>query len=290
MLTGRARAWAVDRLAERGRRQVWVPELIFGHLLTSSNYNDQEKKVVGGRNGYGAKLCNIFSTEFIVETCTSPGRASPALRVASDGIGRPPCLILPFPLPTRRTAPPPLPPTNQPFPADSRSGRRFRQVFSKNMSEKGEPRLSPAAKEDFTQITFKPDLAKFGMAQIDDDFEALVRKRVHDMAGCCQGVKVRRLLRRRRAFTDRRRARAHHRSVCARASVGSHPGPLQRGAHQGEKFQRLRRFVLELPPDADPRALDPRGATEGAHAHRSSAPAHRAPCADVLPCWARGPI
>lgn len=47
---------------------VWVPELIFGHLLTSSNYDDKEKKVTGGRNGYGAKLCNIFSSEFIVET------------------------------------------------------------------------------------------------------------------------------------------------------------------------------------------------------------------------------
>ncbi|KAG0208879.1 DNA topoisomerase 2 [Mortierella sp. GBA30] len=46
----------------------YVPELIFGHLLTSSNYDDSQKKVTGGRNGYGAKLCNIFSTEFIVET------------------------------------------------------------------------------------------------------------------------------------------------------------------------------------------------------------------------------
>ena len=35
---------------------VYVPELIFGHLLTSSNYNDAEKKVTGGRNGYGAKV------------------------------------------------------------------------------------------------------------------------------------------------------------------------------------------------------------------------------------------
>ncbi|RIA90989.1 DNA topoisomerase [Glomus cerebriforme] len=50
---------------------VWVPELIFGHLLTSSNYNDNEKKVTGGRNGYGAKLANIFSTEFIIETADS---------------------------------------------------------------------------------------------------------------------------------------------------------------------------------------------------------------------------
>jgi len=43
-----------------------VPQLIFGELLTGSNYDDNEKKVVGGRNGYGAKLANIFSTRFIV--------------------------------------------------------------------------------------------------------------------------------------------------------------------------------------------------------------------------------
>lgn len=52
-------------------QKVYVPTLIFGHLLTSSNYNDEEKKVTGGRNGYGAKLCNIFSTKFVVETCSS---------------------------------------------------------------------------------------------------------------------------------------------------------------------------------------------------------------------------
>lgn len=55
-------------------QKVYVPTLIFGHLLTSSNYNDEEKKVTGGRNGYGAKLCNIFSTKFVVETCSSESR------------------------------------------------------------------------------------------------------------------------------------------------------------------------------------------------------------------------
>ncbi|CAL2037546.1 unnamed protein product [Caenorhabditis brenneri] len=47
---------------------IYVPTLVFGNLFTSSNYNDNEIKTVGGRNGYGAKLCNIFSKEFIVET------------------------------------------------------------------------------------------------------------------------------------------------------------------------------------------------------------------------------
>jgi len=53
------------------KEQIYIPELIFGHLLTSSNYDDKEKKTVGGRNGYGAKLANIFSKEFTVETVDS---------------------------------------------------------------------------------------------------------------------------------------------------------------------------------------------------------------------------
>lgn len=50
--------------------------MIFGHLLTSSNYNDEEEKVTGGRNGYGAKLCNIFSTMFTVETAAKEYKRS----------------------------------------------------------------------------------------------------------------------------------------------------------------------------------------------------------------------
>ncbi|EKE37602.1 hypothetical protein ENUP19_0294G0003 [Entamoeba nuttalli] len=51
------------------KEHIYIPELIFGHLLTSSNYKDDDKKVTGGRNGYGAKLANIFSTKFSIETC-----------------------------------------------------------------------------------------------------------------------------------------------------------------------------------------------------------------------------
>ena len=51
--------------------KIYVPELIFGHLLTSSNYEDSEKKVTGGRNGFGAKLANIFSNEFYIEVADS---------------------------------------------------------------------------------------------------------------------------------------------------------------------------------------------------------------------------
>lgn len=51
--------------------KVYVPELIFGHLLTGSNFDDKEEKTTGGRNGYGAKLANIFSRKFIIETADS---------------------------------------------------------------------------------------------------------------------------------------------------------------------------------------------------------------------------
>lgn len=46
----------------------WIPELIFGHLLSGSNFDDTEERIVGGRNGFGAKLTNILSTRFTLET------------------------------------------------------------------------------------------------------------------------------------------------------------------------------------------------------------------------------
>lgn len=47
---------------------LWIPELIFGELLTSTNYDKNEEKIWGGKNGYGSKLTNIFSNEFTIET------------------------------------------------------------------------------------------------------------------------------------------------------------------------------------------------------------------------------
>ena len=50
---------------------MYVPHMIFGSLLTSRNYDDNEKRRVGGQFGYGSKLCNILSTEFRIETIDS---------------------------------------------------------------------------------------------------------------------------------------------------------------------------------------------------------------------------
>lgn len=48
-------------------QKVMIPEMIFGHLLTSSNYDKSEEKIVGGKNGYGSKCTNILSKLFTVE-------------------------------------------------------------------------------------------------------------------------------------------------------------------------------------------------------------------------------
>ncbi|KAI9823498.1 MAG: DNA topoisomerase 2 [Sarea resinae] len=124
------------------KEKIYIPELIFGHLLTSSNYNDEQHKVTGGRNGFGAKLCNIFSAEFTLET------------------------------------------------ADSRSGKKYKQIWTKNMSNMGKAKITSCKSDDFTKVTFTPDFSKFGMDGIDDDFEALVKRRVYDLAGTVKGVKV----------------------------------------------------------------------------------------------------
>lgn len=45
----------------------YIPELIFGHLLSGENFNDAEERTGGGRNGFGAKLTNVFSKHFAIE-------------------------------------------------------------------------------------------------------------------------------------------------------------------------------------------------------------------------------
>ena len=55
-------------IAEHPEYKVWIPELIFGHLRTSTNYDKTEKKIVGGKNGFGFKLVLIWSTWGSIET------------------------------------------------------------------------------------------------------------------------------------------------------------------------------------------------------------------------------
>jgi DNA topoisomerase-2 len=49
------------------KHKIYIPELIFGNLLTSTNYSDTEERITGGTHGLGAKLSAIFSNKFIIE-------------------------------------------------------------------------------------------------------------------------------------------------------------------------------------------------------------------------------
>ncbi|KAM9022892.1 DNA topoisomerase 2-beta isoform 2-T3 [Ara ararauna] len=129
-------------VVEHKVEKVYVPALIFGQLLTSSNYDDDEKKVTGGRNGYGAKLCNIFSTKFTVETACKEYKHS------------------------------------------------FKQTWMNNMMKTSEPKIKHFDGDDYTCITFQPDLAKFKMEKLDKDIVAIMTRRAYDLAGSCKGVKV----------------------------------------------------------------------------------------------------
>ncbi|KPI40324.1 DNA topoisomerase 2 [Cyphellophora attinorum] len=101
------------------KEKIYIPEMIFGVLLTGSNYDDDEQKITGGRNGYGAKLCNIFSTKFTIET------------------------------------------------ASSKHKKKYKQVWTDNMSKMHDPIIAEQKGEDYTKVT------------------------VYDLAGTLKGVKIR---------------------------------------------------------------------------------------------------
>ncbi len=127
--------------------QLYTPELVFGHLYTSSNFNDDGDQETGGRHGLGAKLANIFSTHFRVE-----------------------CL-------------------------DTQRRKQFRMEWEHNMHTRHEPVVTDVAPSrtcarDYTEIAFRPDLQRFGMACLDKDTVALLTKRVYDIAGCNPTVRV----------------------------------------------------------------------------------------------------
>ncbi len=55
-------------VAKHPEYDIWIPEMIFGHLRTSTNYDKEEKRIVGGKNGFGFKLVLIWSSSGSVET------------------------------------------------------------------------------------------------------------------------------------------------------------------------------------------------------------------------------
>jgi DNA topoisomerase II len=94
------------------------------HRLTSSNYDDDQKKLTGGRNGYGAKLANIYSLEFSEYCCGVVARSWKDKR--EGGWLTKVLLFKPVVVET----------------ADKNTLKKYKQVFSNNMSVKGKPKVS----------------------------------------------------------------------------------------------------------------------------------------------------
>ena len=58
------------------------------------------------------------------------------------------------------------------------------------MSKTSEPRIKDHTGEDFTKISFSPDLSKFKMESLDKDVVGLLSRRAFDVAASTRGVKV----------------------------------------------------------------------------------------------------
>ena len=69
----------------------WIPEMIFMHLRTSTNYDDKEKKLTGGKNGFGIKLVFIFAEWGEIETVDHIRKLKYVQRVGKnlENIGKP---------------------------------------------------------------------------------------------------------------------------------------------------------------------------------------------------------
>lgn len=128
---------------------MYVPQGIFGSMRTSTNYSDDavEGEYLLGRNGYGAKLTNIFSTKFMLETY--------------DGE----CL--------------------------------YKQTWKDNMHKAGKPTIVDFStstrkrpKEEYTCITYYPDLVRFGLTEMNDDAVTVLKQQVYDIAGIVPNLNV----------------------------------------------------------------------------------------------------
>ncbi|KAL0597809.1 DNA topoisomerase 2-alpha [Plecturocebus cupreus] len=132
-------------VVEHKVEKMYVPALIFGQLLTSSNYDDDEKKVTGR----------------VVEMAMEPNCVTYSV----------PNLLWKQPVENTRKC-------------------SNRQTWMDNMGRAGEMELKPFNGEDYTCITFQPDLSKFKMQSLDKDIVALMVRRAYDIAGSTKDVKV----------------------------------------------------------------------------------------------------
>lgn len=135
------------------KEKMYVPQLIFSELLTSSTFND-DKRTTAGVHGIGIKLVAIFSKESKVEV------------------------------------------------GDPKNKKSFSQTYKKNLSNKSNPIIEPYNKPDgYVKLTFQPDLKYFKLDELSDDFIALLKRRVYDLA-MLLGKKIKVYIDNERIFVD----------------------------------------------------------------------------------------
>lgn len=71
------------------KEKIYIPEMVFGHLMAGSNFNEDENRTWGGQNGMGCTLTNIFSKKFIVETCDGKQKYEQVFENNLSKIGKP---------------------------------------------------------------------------------------------------------------------------------------------------------------------------------------------------------
>lgn len=122
-------------VAEHPEYKLWIPEMIFGHLRTSTNYDENKKeKIVGGKNGFGFKLVLIWSSWGRIET------------------------------------------------VDHVRQLKYIQEFKNNLNEICPPKITKCTTKPYTKISFRPDYTRFGITNLSNDMQCLLKKRVYDIA------------------------------------------------------------------------------------------------------------
>jgi DNA topoisomerase-2 len=141
----RCRVWNDGRNIPCGlhaKEQIPIPELIFGNLLTSSNYNDAEERKTSGRNGLGIKCTNVFSKWFKLSVYNKDEGVmyeqewSNNMKTKAE--------------PVRKTS--------------------------------GFPKTVEEGKNGYTCVEWEPDFARFGSTEFSADMMNMMKKCVHDAA------------------------------------------------------------------------------------------------------------
>lgn len=67
---------------------------------------------------------------------------------------------------------------------------KFDQSFSNNMHKRTKAKIEKDSGNNFTEITYTPDLERLGLTSIDDDHFDMLQKRCYEIAACNSGIKL----------------------------------------------------------------------------------------------------